>query len=114
MQITMKDGSIVINGKSYTGNNISIVSDKVIVDGKEQGGSLTGPITVSVAGDCAWIELGSGNISIAGRCRGDVKTGSGDVKCGDVGGDVQTGSGDVSCGSVTGSVRTGSGDILRK
>lgn len=112
MNIAMKNGSIIINGQSYTGSSFVIDGGKIIIDGKQQDGApLAGPISVVVNGDCAWIELGSGSISVAGRVRGDVKTGSGSVRCGDVEGNIHTGSGDVSCGVVAGSVKTGSGDI---
>ena len=36
MNISISSGSVTINGETYYGSSVSIVGDKVIVDGKEQ------------------------------------------------------------------------------
>ena len=110
MNITMGgSGKITVDGKTFTGNNVSIVNGQVIVDGKTQDGSFTGPITVTVHGDVESLENHSGNVTANNV--GEVSTGSGDVTCADVGGSIRTGSGDVDCNNVTGNIRTGSGDV---
>ena len=49
MNITMGgSGKITVDGKTFTGNNVSIVNGQVIVDGKTQDGSLTGPLPFMV------------------------------------------------------------------
>jgi hypothetical protein len=110
MKLDISGSSISVNGVRYSGNNITITNDKVIIDGVEQSQTLVGPITVNVEGNCGDIETGSGDVNVSGSS-GNVQTGSGKVKCQDVKGNVQTGSGNVNCGKVSGNVRTGSGDI---
>lgn len=108
-----KKASVTIDGKTFTGNSINIVGNKVVVDGVEQGGELVGPVSVTVNGSVDSIETGSGSVSVSGTA-GRVKTMSGDVHCGDVQGDVGTMSGDVTCGKIGGSVKTMSGDIRHR
>lgn len=108
--IKVGSSSITIDGKTFTGRNIKIINDKVIVDGVEQEDSLVGPVSVTVNGDAERIETVSGSVEVSGSCSA-VKTMSGDVRCGDVKGDVGTMSGDVTCGSVSGQIKTMSGDV---
>lgn len=112
MNITMKNGTITINGTRYTGNTFSIDGDKVIIDGVQQAGSVSGPIAIQITGDVQSIDGCADSIAVTGSC-GSVKTVSGDVRCGPVTGNVQTVSGDVYCGDVAGSVKTLSGDIAK-
>ena len=102
-------GSVTIDGKTFTGNNVTIVNGRVIVDGKTQDGELVGPITVTVNGDVESLENHAGNVTANNV--GEISTGSGDVKCLDVSGSIRTGSGDIICGAVNGNIRTGSGDV---
>ena len=92
-----KDGksTVVINNVSYSGRNVSINGDKVVVDGVVQSTSLVGPITVTVDGPCESDYTIYGDIRINGNV-GSINATSGDV-------DVQ--------GSVEGSIRTVSGDV---
>jgi len=110
MKINTGGSSVTIDGRTFTGRNISISGDKVVIDGVEQGGTLVGPISVVVNGNADSVETGSGKVEVSGSA-GRVKTMSGDVKCGAVTGDVGTMSGDVTCGPISGSVKTMSGDI---
>lgn len=112
MNITMKNGTITINGKQYQGRNFSIDGDKVIIDGVKQEGSLSVPVSIHVNGDVQSINGTAKSIAVTGSC-GSVQTVSGDVRCGPVTGGVQTVSGDVYCGHVAGSVKTVSGDIAK-
>lgn len=113
MQIKTSGSSVTIDGKTFTGRNVSILGNKVVIDGVEQPGELVGPVSVTVNGNAELVESGSGRIDVAVSA-GRVKTMSGDVQCGDVTGDVGTMSGDVTCGSIGGSVKTMSGNIRHR
>lgn len=113
MNIRMNGASVTIDGKAFTGRNVSIVGNKVVVDGIEQEGELVGPVSVTVNGNAESVESGSGRVEVAGTV-GRIKTMSGDVHCANVTGDVGTMSGDVTCGSIGGSVKTMSGDIRHR
>ena len=112
MNIDMKGGHVVIDGRKFEGKNITINNGKVIVDGVSQDGELSGTVNVSVHGDVERLENNSGNVTAENV--GDISTGSGDVTCSSVSGSIRTGSGDVECGSVGGSIRTGSGDVTHR
>ena len=113
MNIKMSgNGSVVIDGKSFSGGDISINNGVVTIDGVNQDGTLSGPINVVVHGDVQLLESRAGNVTAQNV--GEISTGSGDVICSNVNGSVRTGSGDVECGTVSGSVRTGSGDIVHR
>lgn len=111
MKIKTSGSSVAIDGRIFTGRSVSIVGNKVVVDGVEQGGELVGPVNVIVNGNAESVEIGSGTVEVSGSA-GLVKTMSGDVKCGAVTGDVGTMSGDVTCGPISGSVKTMSGDVI--
>lgn len=112
MNLNMRNGRIVIDGREFHGNNVTINNGKVTVDGVVQDGELSGPITVTVHGDVQSLENHSGNVTAQNV--GEISTGSGDVKCGNVSGSIRTGSGDVECGTVGGNIRTGSGDVSHR
>ncbi|MDZ5602546.1 hypothetical protein SJI00_07150 [Pseudomonas sp. RP23018S] len=113
MKIRASGSSVTIDGRTFTGRNISINGDKVVVDGVEQAGSLVGPVSVTVNGNAESVENGSGTVTVTGSA-GQIETMSGDVYCGAVSGDVETMSGDVTCGPVTGKVKTTTGDIIKR
>lgn len=111
MNISMKGGRVVIDGREFKGGNLQIDGNgKVIVDGVVQDGSLTGPISVTVHGDVQSLSGNLSEVSISGHA-GEVRTVSGDVKCGDVAGNVTTVSGDVQAKTISGNVKTVSGDV---
>lgn len=115
MNIVTKGATISINGVQYSGTNISINDNNVVVDGviqKEQ--CLVGPISVQVLGDCHSIECTWGDVNVTGAVLNSVSTVSGDVRCANVGGSVNTASGDISCRYIGGSVNTVSGTIMRR
>lgn len=114
MNFNLKAGSrIVIDGREFTGSNISIVNGKVTVDGVVQEGQLVGNVKIDVHGDVLSLGSGSGDVTVTGSC-GSVQTMSGDVECGNVTGNVKTMSGDVTCGTIGGSASTMSGDIRHR
>lgn len=110
MKIKIGGSTVSINGRIFSGRSISIVGDKAVIDGVEQGQSLVGPITVIVNGNAESVENSSGSVEVKGSA-GRVKTMSGNVHCGDVSGDVSTMSGDINCRTVAGKAKTMSGDI---
>jgi DUF4097 and DUF4098 domain-containing protein YvlB len=108
------NGVVSVNGQTYVGDNISIINDRVFVDGVEQEQSFANSnhlIEVTVTGDVAKIETVSGNIRVTGTA-GSVSTTSGDAEVGHVQGSVSSVSGDVFVkGNVNGSISTVSGDV---
>ena len=102
--------TVTVNGKTIhvKGNNISIIDDRIIVDGKPLEESMdTKNITVivegncnrldtcgsvEVRGDCHYVDCG-GSCKIAGNVTGDVDA-NGSVSCCDVGGNINA------CGTV--------------
>lgn len=104
--------TVSINGKTIrvSGSNITVINDKIIVDGKVLDESMDYKnITVIVEGDCNKLDAAgavtvqgncgsvdcSGSCTIHGNVTGNVDA-SGSVTCGDVGGDIDA-SGSVRC-----------------
>lgn len=111
MNISMKGGSVIIDGKTFTGRSISINGNKVVIDGVQQEGELVGDISVTVNGDVESIEMSSGSVSCG--VAGSVKTVSGDIECsGSIGGSATTVSGDISASLIHGNASTVSGKIV--
>lgn len=120
---------IIINEKSFSGRNVIINNNKVIVDGidvtpdtKEINISVEGNINELTVDVCKTINI-NGNVYELQTTSGDVqcndvnngiKTTSGDVECNNVTGNIQTTSGDVTANEINGSVKTVSGDIKTK
>jgi len=128
--VTITNGSVTVNGTTYTGKNITIKNGKVQIDGNDVTPKDEKVITITIAGninmlnvdacesciitgDVKSVKTGSGDVSITGECGGNIDTGSGDVEIiGNCGGNIDTGSGDVVVdGYCTGDIDTGSGDI---
>ena len=106
----MKNGKCIIDGKSFSGSNIQICGNKVVVDGVTQSGELVGDIAVTVHGDVDVLENTNG--SVKANNVGSVKTTNGKVTCDDVAGDVKTTNGDVNARKILGKVTTVNGDII--
>lgn len=97
--------TITINGRSYSGSSVSIVGDRVIIDGVLQNGDrLSGVISIEVTGDLADLTTDA-SATVTGDVRGNLSAG-GSVTCGAVGGALNAG-GSVSCGSISGRVNAG-------
>ena len=107
--------TIRINQSSYSGSNVSIVNNKVYIDGVLQGQHDNDKsISIVIEGNIESLSVDACNsVQVKGGVTGAVKTVSGDITCGNVGGSVSTISGDVRCGNISGSVSTVSGDIKR-
>jgi len=114
-----KKGNVMINGQTFTGNDISISNGSVYIDGAligNQGQFQNVPkIEVSIQqSEIYSVQTGSSDISITGSA-GKLNTGSGDITVhGNVWADIQTGSGNVSAWDVSGNIKTSSGDIKAK
>lgn len=95
---------ITINGKTYFGNNVSVVNNRVYIDGVLKDDDLpSGIVKLVVEGTLNHLEC---DASVeAQQITGDVTAG-GSIKCGDVGGNVNAG-GSVKAGKVSGSVMAG-------
>ena len=105
---------IIINNKGYVGKSITITNGNVIIDGKSIEIEEK-EINISVTGDINDLRVTSCNsLEIKGNVK-TIETTSGDINIeGDVSGNVKTVSGDVRCGNITGDVKTVSGDIKRR
>ena len=105
---------IKVNGVIYSGNNLTIRNNKILIDGKDVTVDAK-QINISIEGNVEKLEVDScEKVSITGDV-GNVKTLNGDVDIsGDVKGSVQTMSGDVDCRNINGSVSTMSGDVKHR
>lgn len=98
--------NVTINGKTIRvrGSNISVINNRVIVDGKVVSESLSGDITVIVEGSCGNLKA-SGNVEVNGDC-GNIDCGGSCKVGGNVSGDIDAG-GSITCGNVGGSIDAG-------
>jgi hypothetical protein len=120
--------SIKINGTTYSGNNIQVVQNGVVIidgrtikiDEKIINITVEGNInmldasisnSIHVTGSVSSIKTSSGDVEVHGNVSGGVSTVSGGVTCYDVGLNVETTSGDVSAKDVKGNISTTSGDV---
>ena len=116
-------GTFQINGRSYTGNNITMVDGRIIVDGNDVTGDYDSPLpkvveikitggdienlitdaSVTCENVTGFVEAGG---SVTCQNVGDNVDAGGSVTCKDVQGDVDAG-GSVNCGKVGGSIDAG-------
>lgn len=91
---------INVNGSNFSvqGKNISVVNDKIFVDGKEVVGNLPPTVHVKFEGDIANLEVVTATIS--GNVLGNVEAVT--VNCKDVGGNVDATT--VNANNITGDV----------
>lgn len=91
---------IVINGKSHSvgGKNISIINDKIYVDGILVESGLSGIVEVKFEGDVANLDCTTATIN--GNVLGDVDGTT--IRCGDVSGNVDGTT--ITCGKIGGNV----------
>jgi len=102
---------IIVNWNSYTGNSISILGNKIIIDWKD-----VTPDAKNITIDVFWNlkELNCDNcdsITINWKIEWILKTMSWDVQCQNVLGDVKTMSWDVRARNISWSVSTINWDI---
>jgi autotransporter translocation and assembly factor TamB len=93
--------TIRINGKSITvsGNNISVVNNKIYVDGKLIDEPETREVQIEFIGDLASLECN--DCIVKGDVKGDVEANN--VNCQNVHGDIDANV--VNCNNVTGKVK---------
>jgi len=107
---------IIIGNSKFSGRNVTISNNRVIIDGKDVTDNLPEQKTynIQVDGNIDRIKCDACDKIIVTGEVGQIQTQSGDVECGNVKGSVSTMSGDVDCDSISGSVSTMSGDIKHR
>lgn len=101
----MASQMIIINGKRYSGSSVTVVNNRVIIDGvdvtsKDMPKTI---LNIEVKGKLANL-ITDASVNCDNIC-GDVRA-AGSVSCDDVGGSVTAG-GSVSCDDVGGNVQAG-------
>lgn len=105
MKMFGRNSQISINGKTYTGNNITINNDKVIIDGVVQDNtSNSSKLEIQILCNVDRI-VSENSIYVLGDVNGDVEAGS-SVSCDNIQGDVSAGS-SVNCDDIVGSAVAG-------
>jgi len=121
--------TILINGRKFLGRALRIdnQSNSIFIDGRRieldqqlkidivvQGNldslEVGAASTIEVQGSASRVKTGSGNVK-CGNVTGDVTSASGRIECAAVEGNVSSASGNISCGTVGGSVKTVTGDV---
>lgn len=109
---------VTINGKSYTapdGCSISVVNNKVYVDGKlleNFNDWKEKNIEIKVEGNCKEVKADAGNITIGGNVEGDASSDAGNITIrGDVKGNAKTDCGNIKAHHIFGNVSTDCGNI---
>ena len=101
---------ISINGKTYSGDNITINNNQVIIDGKNVTPNES-QITIVVNGNLNTLKVDVvENITVNGEC-GNVDVVNGDVNCGNVKTGVKTVNGNIEAGYVEGGITTVNGNV---
>lgn len=95
-----KENIIIVNGKTYhvSGNNVSIVNQKVIVDGKVIEDGLSGIVKIEWKGELANLNCNSADVH--GDIQGNVECNN--LRCKDIKGNVD--SNNVCCENIGGNV----------
>lgn len=93
-------GTVNINGQTFSGNNIRIEGNKVLIDGVEviRSPDIARAIEIRIVGSA--MNVFTDKAVNCEDVQGDIQAGV--VNCGDVGGNVQAGV--INCGDVAGSV----------
>ena len=115
--------SVIINGKSYKGNNLSISGNKVYIDGKlvtdeDTESSEKIQITIEEGAQIETFEI-DGDAEINGNVSGNVNAGTincndikgnasagGSIRCDDIGGNASSG-GSIRCDDIGGNANAG-------
>lgn len=105
--------TVTINGKTIRvqGNNITMIGDKVYVDGKEITSTENQTVNIIVEGNANKVEC-DGYVEVRGDVNGNIRCG-GSITCGNVGGSVVCG-GSARCGDIKGDVNAGGSVRYRK
>ena len=101
-------GTINISGRVFQGNDLTIINDRIYVDGidvTEQGGPApTGIVRIEVTGDVQ-IAKCDRSLDIKGNVLGDATSG-GSMNCGDIGGNARS-NGSMNADNITGNAQSG-------
>ena len=123
---TSNNSIITLNGVTYTGDNIIITNDKVIIDGIDYTPEKCLQIDLTITGNVENMDINycknifvQGNVDTLHNTSGNIqcndvntlKSTSGDILCNNVSGDIKTVSGNVKSNSISGNVKTLSGNI---
>lgn len=104
-------GRIVIDGRTFEGNSISIRNGHVVIDGVAQDGQLSGVVEVRIVeGVLGKLECDAS--VTCGEVRGDISAG-GSVRCGNVSGSVSAG-GSVTCANAGANISAGGSVRINK
>lgn len=103
--------SVSIGGKTFQGDNVSIINGEVFVDGVKQDDVSKQPkIEVIINGNVGDVELSGGNMK-CGDVDGDVRVSGGNIDAGDIEGDVRASGGNINCDKVGGNVKASGGNV---
>lgn len=116
-------GTMTINGRTYTGNSIQMIGNRIVIDGKDvtdaSGVDMKSVLEIKVTGDVQDVSADKG-LTVVGTVKGNIDA-RGSVNCEDIKGDVKAGgsvnadnvggsvyaNGSVNCDRVSGSVQAG-------
>ena len=107
---------IIINGRKYSGNSVSISGNQVIIDGKIQGPDEKGiDINIVVNGNIESLDVDyASTLTVNGDC-GSATSKNGNIECRDILGDAETKNGNIEClGSISGDATTKNGNIKHR
>lgn len=105
MNIFGNNGKITVNGRTYSGNNITINNNQVIIDGVVQGDLDDKKIEVTILCNVDRITSDE-SIHIKGNVNGNVESGT-SVNCDKIIGSVTAGT-SVNCDDIHGDAKAGS------
>lgn len=112
MNLKMKGGKVIIDGREFTGTSFNIDGNKVVIDGVQVDGELVGDVNIQVFGSVESISNTSGSVTVSGDS-GTIKTISGSVCVSGNSLDINTVSGSVTAKACR-NVKTVSGAINNK
>ncbi|MCK9155101.1 MAG: hypothetical protein M0P12_03200 [Paludibacteraceae bacterium] len=97
----------------FSANNVNDIAELLVRDFNDRDQALVGNHHADSVDmdECESVATLSGDINVKGNVKGNLKSTSGDIRCGNVEGSVFPTSGDVECQNIGGSVNTVSGDI---
>jgi len=99
-------GNVTINGKTYVGNNISIIDNNVIIDGTTQYKNKdNNVVNIEIVGNTGKI-LCNGSVTVKGNVNGNVDCGGSCSISGDVVGNIDCG-GSCNANDVKGDIDAG-------
>ena len=102
---TANGNYIIINGKRYNGNCITMVNGVVTVDGELVQGESQGIFNITIVGNVDGDVQCNGSVTVQGNVGRGVSSG-GSATCKNVGGSVNAG-GSVKSGKISGNVNAG-------